>query len=174
MSCLLHTPAVSFLLQPPTVSCLLQAPAVSYLLQPPEVSCLLQPPAVSCLMQPSTVSCLLQYPASCSLLPQETHILSLAAEAREADIYVKVALLEGRRLIKAKKTRLLGCQEHLDFQEQFSILLPGAYLDSVSCLVSLCSKSRFGVKTVLGRTCVGPYAFARYAVVDCRPGRRMK
>ena len=27
-------------------------------------------------------------------------------------------------------------------QEQFSIVLPRAYLDSVSCLLSLCSKSR--------------------------------
>ena len=75
-------------------------------------------------------------------------------------MYVKVTLFEGTRVIKAKKTRLLACSDLLEFHEQFSILLPGTYLDSVSCVVSLCAKTRLGTKAVMGRTCVGPFAFA--------------
>lgn len=98
-------------------------------------------------------------PGRLSLGIQEARISSLPAESRDSDIYVKVALFEGKRVIKAKKTRMLACEDLLEFQEQFSILLPGPYLDSVSCVVSLCSKSRFGTKSVLGRTCVGPFSF---------------
>ena len=84
-----------------------------------------------------------------------------------ADIYVKVTLYEGTRVIKARKTRLLSCGEvgmlcncvvaddavvadvvvadvadvqSLEFNEKFSIRLPASYLDSVSCVVSLCSR----------------------------------
>ena len=57
-----------------------------------------------------------------------------------ADIYVKVTLFEGSRVIKAKKTRPLSCAEVLHFNEKFSIRLPSSYLDSVSCVVSLCSR----------------------------------
>ena len=32
------------------------------------------------------------------------------------DIYVKVALFEGKRVIKAKKTRMLACEDLLEFQ----------------------------------------------------------
>ena len=62
------------------------------------------------------------------------------------DIYVKVTLFEGSRVIKAKKTRPLSCAEVLHFNEKFSIRLPSSYLDSVSCVVSLCSrcKKNFG------------------------------
>lgn len=56
------------------------------------------------------------------------------------DIYVKVTLYEGTRVIKAKKTRLLSCSEVLEFNEKFSIRLPSSYLDSVSCVISLCSR----------------------------------
>ena len=56
------------------------------------------------------------------------------------DIYVKVTLFEGSRVIKAKKTRPLSCAEVLHFNEKFSIRLPSSYLDSVSCVVSLCSR----------------------------------
>lgn len=89
-----------------------------------------------------------------------SRIYSLAIQDKESDIYVKVTLFEGTRVIKAKKTRLLACNDILEFHEKFSILLPGTYLDSVSCVVSLCSRSRFGGKSVMGRTCVGPFAFA--------------
>jgi len=87
-------------------------------------------------------------------------IYSLASQDKDSDIYVKVTLFEGTRVIKAKKTRLLACNDVLEFHEKFSILLPGTYLDSVSCVVSLCSRNKFGAKTVMGRSCVGPFAFA--------------
>ena len=57
-----------------------------------------------------------------------------------SDIYIKVTLYEGTRVIKAKKTRLLSCGEVLEFNEKFSIRLPSNYLDSVSCVVSICSR----------------------------------
>ena len=76
------------------------------------------------------------------------------------DIYVKVTLYEGGRVIKAKKTRQLSCSEVLDFKEKFSIRLPASYLNNVSCLVSLCSRNKYGLKAVMGRTNVGPFAFA--------------
>ena len=78
-----------------------------------------------------------------------------------------------------KKTRFFS-------QEQFSIVLPRAYLDSVSCALTLCIKSRLvvkesstdsdqylprrflffdlyrlGTKLVLGSSKVGPYTVAR-------------
>lgn len=84
---------------------------------------------------------------------------SLPHEDREADIYVKVTLYEGRRVIKAKKTRQLSASADLHFQEKFSILLPANFLDAVSCVISLCARTRFGTKQVLGRTSVGPYAY---------------
>jgi len=87
-------------------------------------------------------------------------ICSLPQQDRDFDIYVKVTLFEGRQVIKAKKTHLLTCQDHLQFQEKFSILLPKPYLESVSCVVSLCSKPRYGTKSVMGRTCVGPWTYA--------------
>ena len=34
------------------------------------------------------------------------------------------------------------------------------HLDNVSCILSLCSRNKFGVKAVMGRTNVGPFAFA--------------
>jgi len=105
-------------------------------------------------------------PGRLTLGIQEANILSLPPEARDSDIYVKVALFEGKRVIKVKKTRLLACQDRIDFQEQFSIVLPRAYLDSVSCLLSLCSKSRFGTKSVLGRSSVGPYTLASGVGLD--------
>ena len=51
-----------------------------------------------------------------------------------------MTLFEGSRVIKAKKTRPLSCAEVLHFNEKFSIRLPSSYLDSVSCVVSLCSR----------------------------------
>jgi len=99
-------------------------------------------------------------PGRLTLGIMEGRICSLPQEGRDLDMYVKVTLMEGRHIIKAKKTRLLACQDFLSFQEKFSILLPGPYLESVSCLVSLCSRSKFGTKAVLGRTCVGPWAYA--------------
>lgn len=77
----------------------------------------------------------------------------------DTEVYVKVTLFEGRRVIKAKKTRLIGVSEEVHFNEKFSILLPPTFLDAVSCVISLCSRSRLGVKQVLGRTSVGPYSF---------------
>jgi len=77
----------------------------------------------------------------------------------DTEVYAKVTLFEGRRVIKAKKTRLIAVSCEVQFQEKFSILLPPNYLDGVSCIVSLCSRSRLGVKQVLGRTSVGPYAY---------------
>ena len=62
---------------------------------------------------------------------------------------MKVTLYEGGRVIKAKKTRQLSCSEVLDFKEKFSIRLPASYLDNVSCLVSLCSRTVFS--TLIGR-----------------------
>ena len=56
------------------------------------------------------------------------------------DIYIKVTLYEGSTVIKAKKTRLVSCSEGLEFNEKFSIRLPSSYLDSVSCVISLCSR----------------------------------
>ena len=73
---------------------------------------------------------------------------------------MKVTLYEGGRVIKAKKTRQLACSEVLDFKEKFSIRLPASYLNNVSCLVSLCSRNKYGLKAVMGRTNVGPFAFA--------------
>ena len=76
------------------------------------------------------------------------------------DIYVKVTLYEGGRIIKAKKTRALPCSEVVEFNEKFSIRLPPTYLDNVSCRLSLCSRNKFGVKSLMGRTSVGSFAFA--------------
>ena len=87
------------------------------------------------------------------------------------DIYVKVTLYEGGRVIKAKKTRQLSCSEVLDFNEKFSIRLPASYLDNVSCLVSLCSRNKYGLKAVMGRTNVGPFAFANGQGNQLGPGR---
>ncbi|XP_023342455.1 synaptotagmin-15 [Eurytemora carolleeae] len=86
-------------------------------------------------------------------------ILSIPVQDRDADVYVKVTLFEGKRVIKAKKTRLINISEEVCFNERFSILLPSTFLDGVSCVVSLCSRSALGVKQVLGRSSVGPYAF---------------
>ena len=85
------------------------------------------------------------------------------------DIYVKVTLYEGGRVIKAKKTRQLSCSEVLDFNEKFSIRLPASYLNNVSCLVSLCSRNKYGLKAVMGRTNVGPFAFANGQGDQFRP-----
>ena len=76
------------------------------------------------------------------------------------DIYVKVTLYEAGRVIKAKKTRALPCSEVVEFNEKFSIRLPPTYLDNVSCRLSLCSRNKFGVKSLMGRTSVGSFAFA--------------
>jgi len=95
-----------------------------------------------------------------SLGIQSLRIFSLQTLNNDLDIYVKVTLYEGSRLIKAKKTRLLSCSEVLDFNEKFSIRLPSNYLEAVSCVVSLCSRNKIGVKGVMGRTTVGPYTFA--------------
>ena len=75
-----------------------------------------------------------------SLGIQSLRIFSLQTLNNDLDIYVKVTLYEGSRLIKAKKTRLLSCSEVLDFNEKFSIRLPSNYLEAVSCVVSLCSR----------------------------------
>jgi len=99
-------------------------------------------------------------PGRLTLGIQEATILSLPPEARDSDVYVKVALLEGKHILKTKKTRLLACQDRVNFQEQFSIVLPRAYLDSVSCALTLCIKSRLGTKLVLGSSKVGPYTVA--------------
>ena len=73
---------------------------------------------------------------------------------------MKVTLYEGGRIIKAKKTRALPCSEVVEFNEKFSIRLPPTYLDNVSCRLSLCSRNKFGVKSLMGRTSVGSFAFA--------------
>ncbi|XP_059097877.1 synaptotagmin-5-like isoform X2 [Tigriopus californicus] len=78
----------------------------------------------------------------------------------EAHLYTKVTLFEGRRVIKAKKTRPVGFNVKPQFHETFSILFPVTYLEKVSCIISLCSKDRQGAKVVLGRICVGPESYA--------------
>jgi len=77
----------------------------------------------------------------------------------DTEVYAKVTLFEDRRVLKAKKTRQLPASEEIKFGEKFSILLPPDFLEAVSCVISLCSKTRLGVKQVLGRTSVGPYAY---------------
>lgn len=106
-------------------------------------------------------------------------IFSLHTYNNDMDIYVKVTLFEGSRVIKAKKTRPLSCAEVLHFNEKFSIRLPSSYLDSVSCVVSLCSRNKFGVKAMMGRTNVGPFAFAtgqgleHWQEMSQRPGQEV-
>ena len=77
-----------------------------------------------------------------------------------AFLYAKVTLLEGRRLIKAKKTRPVGFCRRPQFHETFSILFPSEYLSRVSCVISLCCKNRQGAKIVLGRLWIGPEGYA--------------
>ena len=48
--------------------------------------------------------------------------------------------------VQAKKIRLLACGEQLEFNEVFSIVLPARYLHTVTCSLTLCSRSRIGVK----------------------------
>jgi len=74
----------------------------------------------------------------------------------DTDLYIKLTLHEGGRVIKAKKTRLLACGEQLEFNEVFSIILPARYLHTVTCSLSLCTRSRIGVKGVRGRAQLGP------------------
>ena len=88
------------------------------------------------------------------------------------------------RVVKAKKTRPVASEgrrqtsgeERPVFEESFNILFPPAYLDRVSCIISLCGKTRAGKleifgsfitfclmmtnsisgsKIVFGRTCLG-------------------
>jgi len=100
-------------------------------------------------------------PGRLTLGIMDCRIFSMPLECRELDLYVKVALLEGRQVLKAKKTRVMSLlgepQEVTAFEEHFSILLPQEYLDSVSCIITLCSRSKLGSKSVLGRTAVGPW-----------------
>ena len=65
-----------------------------------------------------------------------------------ASLYVKVTLFEGQNVIKAKKTRLVAPSVDLcrtvTFYETFSILFPCDFLQEVSCIISLCGKTRQG------------------------------
>ncbi len=64
---------------------------------------------------------------------------------------MKVTLFEGQRVIKAKKTRLVPLlssnKRVVTFYETFSILFPYDFLQEVSCIISLCGKTKNGNKT---------------------------
>ena len=46
------------------------------------------------------------------------------------DIYVKVALFEGKRVLKAKKTRMLACEDLLEFQVLAALQSPTVLVES--------------------------------------------
>ena len=77
-----------------------------------------------------------------------------------ASLYVKVTLFESQTVIKAKKTRLVSLpsmtsslpstsmtssnRRNVTFYETFSILFPYDFLQEVSCIISLCGKTKNG------------------------------
>jgi len=78
--------------------------------------------------------------------------------SEEAGLYVKVTLFESLKVVKAKKTRPITITNlEGEFKECFSILFPIAFIDQVSCIISLCWKTKTSSKLVLGRTSIGPH-----------------
>ena len=67
-----------------------------------------------------------------------------------ASLYVKVTLFEGQTVIKAKKTRSVPVYskgEEVTFYETFTILFPYDFLQEVSCIISLCGRTKKGMVT---------------------------
>lgn len=73
-------------------------------------------------------------------------------------VFAKVALLEGGRVLKTKKTTARKKQINPVFNESFSFLVKSSLLDKICIVVSLYSKSVLGHR-VLGRTTVGPVMY---------------
>ena len=70
---------------------------------------------------------------------------------------MKVTLFESMKVVKAKKTGSIKIIDNQgEFKETFSILFPQAFMDKVSCIISLCWKTKTQGKLVLGRTNIGP------------------
>ena len=73
--------------------------------------------------------------------------------------YGKVTLFGDGRVVKAKKTRPVASEgrrgqtgeERPVFEESFNILFPPEYLDRVSCIISLCGKTRAGDSRVTAK-----------------------
>jgi len=103
----------------------------------------------------------------------EAKVLPISIKYNPVSYYGKVTLFGDGRVVKAKKTRPVASQRRQEqqqissfsstgsgeerpiFDESFNILFPPDYLSRVSCIISLCGKTRAGSKIVFGRTCLG-------------------
>lgn len=78
-------------------------------------------------------------------------------EKEIACLYAKVTLFEDGKVIKTRKTSAKRKTFEPDFAETFNIKVLRERLQNIFCVISVCSRNRYGARKIIGRTQIGPY-----------------
>lgn len=68
-----------------------------------------------------------------------------------------MTLFEDGKVIKTRKTSSKKKTFEPDFAEAFNIKITRDRMQSLFCMISVCSRNRYGARKVIGRTQIGPY-----------------